>query len=340
MKFDYYLLNSYAPEADGDGPSLYEKWIEQVLAAEELGFECAWFTEHHFHRFGGMLPNPPLLIAALAQRTSRIRLGTAVIILPLYNPVHVAEDVAMLDILSNGRVDVGLGRGMGAQYFGVFGVDEATSQEKFDEQLRMLRLAWADEPFSWAGKFFQSPNPINVIPKPVQRPHPPLWIPASRDTSHARATGRDGMNLMTLPWFASTFEPTRAVVDAYRAGAGEGGIGRGQALGYMSVYVGETAARAREEANDAWEMGRAISDEYRGRSEENPLTYDIGVATSRGIFGDPEMCRRHIERIRDAVGLDRLALRFDFGGLPQDRVLASMRLFAREVAPHFAGDSR
>src|SRR5581483_10077439 len=115
MLFDYYLLNSYAPEADGPGPALYAKWIEQVVAAEELGFGCAWFTEHHLYAFGGMLPNPSLLMAALAQRTSRIRLGTAVTILPFYNTVRVAEDVAMLDLLSDGRIEVGLGRGMGAQ---------------------------------------------------------------------------------------------------------------------------------------------------------------------------------------------------------------------------------
>src|SRR5262245_11967798 len=112
LTFDYYVLNSYVPEAEGEGPDLYRKWREQVVLADELGFTCAWFTEHHFHPFGGMLPNPRLLIAALAQHTSRIRFGTAVIVLPFYNPVRVAEDVAMLDILSNGRLEVGIGRGM------------------------------------------------------------------------------------------------------------------------------------------------------------------------------------------------------------------------------------
>jgi alkanesulfonate monooxygenase SsuD/methylene tetrahydromethanopterin reductase-like flavin-dependent oxidoreductase (luciferase family) len=338
MKFDYYLLNSYAPEHDGDGPALYRKWIEQVQAAEELGYECAWFTEHHFYAMGGMLPNPSLLMAALAQCTTRIRLGTAVTILPFYNPVRVAEDVAMLDILSGGRVDVGLGRGMGAQYFDVFGVDEATSREKFAEQLAMIRMAWADDPFCWEGKYFQSPKPINVIPKPVQRPHPPLWIPAARDPAHAIEVGRDGLNLMTLPWFLPSFVPTREVVDAYRAGNGEPGRTAGQVMGYMSVYVGQTADLARRQAGPHWERARRISDEYRGRPEEHPLTYDIGVATGRAIFGDPEMCRTHVARVRDQIGLDRLALRFDFGGLPQECVLSSMRLFAQEVAPHFADD--
>jgi len=338
LKFDYYLLNSYVPEADGDGPALYRKWIEQVVLAEELGYECAWFTEHHFHVFGGMLPSPPLLIAALAQHTSRIRLGTAVIILPFYNPVRIAEDLAMLDILSNGRLEVGLGRGMGVQYYEVFGADQGTSQEKFEEQLAMLRAAWMEESFRWDGKFFQCSRPITVMPRPVQRPHPRLWIPAARDPAHARAIGREGMNLMTLPWFLPTFAITREVVDAFRAGVREGGHEEDgcEALGYMSVYVGETPERARQEAEPHWQRARRISDDQRGGPEAYPLTYDIGVATSRAIFGDPEMCRQHVALLRDELGLDRLALRFDFGGLPQDRVLSSMRLFAREVAPYFA----
>lgn len=243
----------------------------------------------------------------------------------------------MLDILSNGRIDVGLGRGMGAQYFDVFGADTETSQEKFAEQLAMLRLAWGDEPLRWEGKFFHSPNPINVIPKPVQRPHPPLWIPASRDPAHAREIGQDGMNLMTLPWFPSTFAVTRKVVDAYRAGIHEARRDGGQVMGYLSAYVGETPDRARREAIPYWERARQISEEYRGRPDENPLTYDIAAASGRAIFGDPEMCRKHVERVRDEIGLDRLALRFDFGGLPQPLVLASMRLFAREVAPYVSG---
>ena len=142
MKFDYYVLNSYIPAADGEGPELYSKWIEQVTLAEELGFECAWFTEHHFGRFGGMLPSPPMLMAALAQRTQRIRLGTAVVLLPLHHPLHVAEETAMLDILSNGRLEVGVGRGMATQPYQLFGTDPAIAQEKLEEQVEMLLAAW------------------------------------------------------------------------------------------------------------------------------------------------------------------------------------------------------
>jgi alkanesulfonate monooxygenase SsuD/methylene tetrahydromethanopterin reductase-like flavin-dependent oxidoreductase (luciferase family) len=338
MRFDYYLFNSYVPEADGDATALYAKWIEQVTVADQLGYGCAWLTEHHFRPVGGMLPNPALLLAALARHTSRIHLGTAVILLPFRNPVRVAEDIAMLDILSGGRVEVGVGRGMDNEYHPVFGVEASTAQDRFTESLAMLKAALGQESFTWDGAFYQCPTPISIMPKPVQRPHPPLWVPSSRHPENSRGIGRAGVNLMTLPWQPATFAVTREVIKAYREGmeeAGASAIGL-QVMGYMPVYVGETPERARAEAEPAWNRTRQLSDEHRPTSPTaDPLTYDMACTSSRAIFGDPAMCRAHVERIRGELGLDRLALRFDFGGLPQDRVLSSMRLFATEVAPTF-----
>lgn len=208
MEFDYYLFNSYIPEADGDGPALYRKWMDQVSAADDLGFGCAWFPEHHFRRVGGMLPNASLLIAALAQHTGRIRLETSVILLPLRDPVRVAEDIAMLDILSGGRINVGIGRGMDAEFHRVFAVDASIAQEKFAEGLNMLRAALRPEPFTWEGAYFQCPDPITLMPRAVQQPHPPLWVPASQPRAR-RAIGRAGVNLMTLPWQPATLAVTR-----------------------------------------------------------------------------------------------------------------------------------
>jgi len=295
MKFDYYVLNSYVPEVDGDATQLYAKWMEQVTLAEELGFDCAWFTEHHFRAFGGMLPSPQLLIAALAQRTTRIRLGIAVVILPFYNPVRIAEETAVLDILSDGRVDVGVGRGMGIQYYDVFGADPATAQEKLEEQVDLLRTAWAGDAFSWNGKYYQCPNPITLMPRPVQRPHPPLWMPVSGDPSHARWVGRLGVNLMTLPWNHPDFTTPRRVIDEYHCGLEEAGHAQNghEVMGYFPIYVGETQERARDEAEECWNRWRRISAEARGTPEREPLTYDLAVESSRAILGDPEMCRQH-----------------------------------------------
>ncbi|MFI5269890.1 MAG: LLM class flavin-dependent oxidoreductase [Chloroflexota bacterium] len=174
MKFDYYILNSYVRELDGEGPELYAKWIEQVELAEELGYSCAWITEHHFDDYGGMLPSPQLLIASLAQRTSHIRLGTSVSLLPMHQPVRIAEDMAVLDVLTNGRIEVGVGSGMAQTRYGVFGIDPADVRARLEEGVDVLVRAWTHEQFLWDGRFVHCPTPVTVRPRPV---HPPLSWP-------------------------------------------------------------------------------------------------------------------------------------------------------------------
>ena len=120
MKFGYYLLNTYVPELDGESPELYARWLEQIDTAEDLGFDSLWVTEHHFRYFGGMMPSPSVLLAAAAQRTRNMRLGAAVSILPMHNPLRIAEEFAMVDLLSNGRVILGAGRGMHPTEYKVF----------------------------------------------------------------------------------------------------------------------------------------------------------------------------------------------------------------------------
>lgn len=337
MKFDYYVLSTYVPEVDGDGAELYAKWIEQVTLAEELGFACAWFTEHHFGRFGGMLPSPQLLMAALAQHTTRIRLGTAVVLLPMHHPLRIAEETAMLDILCDGRLNVGVGRGMATQPYRVFGTDPADAQEKLEEQVEILLGAWTSTPFSWEGKHYEFPGPVTLRPRPLQHPHPPLWMPASSDTSHSRWIGRHGINLMTLPWLQG-FEVTRRVIADYRVGLRQGGYSEDerQVLSYLPAYVGETPEGAHAESEAYWRGFREVSDEERGGPAPNAVPCEALVAESRLIFGDPDLCRRHVRRIMEELpAVDRLALMFHFGGMPQELALASMRRFAREVAPEF-----
>ena len=335
VKFDYYVLNTYVPTADGDGPELYRKWIEQVVAAEELGFDGAWFTEHHFGRFGGMLPSPQMLIAALAQRTHRIRLGTAVVLLPMHHPLRVAEEMAMLDILSDGRLNVGVGRGMASQPYRIFGTDPAVAQEKLEEQVEILIGAWTSDPFCWQGKHYDVP-PITLRPRPLQRPHPSFWMPANTSTGHSQWIGRHGFNLMTVPWLQG-FEMTRQIIAEYRVGLREGGYAEDerQILSYLPAYVGETPEQARVESETYWNAFVEVTDEERGAPAPNRMPYGELLAGNRLIFGDAEECRRHINRITDELDVDRLALMFHFGGMPQELALAAMRRFATEVAPDF-----
>jgi alkanesulfonate monooxygenase SsuD/methylene tetrahydromethanopterin reductase-like flavin-dependent oxidoreductase (luciferase family) len=336
VKFDYYVLSTYHPSIDGDGPQLYAKWLDQVSLAEELGFDCAWFTEHHFGRFGGMLPSPQLLMAALSQRTHRIHLGTAVVLLPFHHPLQVAEETATLDILSGGRLEVGVGRGMASQPYLLFGTRPEEAQEKLEEQVEMLVSAWTSVPFRWKGKYFDCPDPIVVRPRPLQQPHPRLWMPANTDLSHAHWIGQHGLHLMTPPWLQG-LAVARNIIAAYRTGLRDGGHDPGshEVLAFLPVYVGETTESAREESERYWRGFREVSDEERGGPPPNALSCEAMVADSRLIFGDAEQCRRHVARITSELSVDRLALMFHFGGMPQEHALASLRRFATLVAPSF-----
>jgi alkanesulfonate monooxygenase SsuD/methylene tetrahydromethanopterin reductase-like flavin-dependent oxidoreductase (luciferase family) len=333
MKFDYYLLNTYFPELDGPAPRLYASWLEQALAAERLGYDTLWATEHHFRDFGGMLPNPQVLIAALAAVTQRIRFGTAVSILPLHHPIRIAEDMAMLDNISGGRIDVGVGRGMPHLEYDVYGADWPTAQDYVEEEVAILRGAWTERPFIWESEHYRYPKPMNVMPPPVQQPHPPVWMTANREESHFRWIGQQGLNLLTLPWVLPEYEISRRLIGAYREALAEGGHdpSRYEVLAMFPTHVAETDEEARLAAKH-WSNWTTQAFGERGSEILKTLDYDRVVAESRCIFGSPEECRQHVRRLSEELGITHVATVQHFGGMPQERVLESMRLFANEVA--------
>ena len=341
MKFDYYLLNTYVPELDGPPAELYTKFLGQAEAAEACGFDTAWFTEHHFRHFGGMVSSTTTLMAAVAQHTRRIRLGSAVVILPLHHPIAIAEQVAMLDQLSGGRVDVGIGRGMGAFEYKAFGSDFAAAQEHMEEQIAVLRAAWTNRPFTFKGRFYDFPDPMDVLPPPLQQPHPPIWLSAVFSEEHYRSIGRQGFNLMTIAWVQPNLARSKALIDCYREGLREGGHdpAKREIMIMFPMYCGETAGQVKEEAGPHWaNWHRLALEETKGlpeivRKGMERLNYDVMVGETRGLFGDPSALQAKLRYVRDELGVTRVAGVFHFGGMAQERALASMRLFSKEVAP-------
>jgi alkanesulfonate monooxygenase SsuD/methylene tetrahydromethanopterin reductase-like flavin-dependent oxidoreductase (luciferase family) len=334
MKFDYYILNSYVRDADGDAVTLYRSWLAQAIAADRLGYEIFWATEHHFRIFGGMLPNPQLLLSAIAPATTRIRLGTAVSTLPLHNPVRVAEDFAMLDNLSEGRIECGFGRGMLASEYDTFEKEWGVAQETLEEAVEMFEHALADPELVWHGKHFNVDPPVTVYPPPVQK-RPRIWMTANRSVEHFEWIGHHGYNLMTLPWMFPTLEAGRSLIGAYQSALARAGhdIADHEILGMLPAFVATRSDDAHDEAERGWAAWRKLSsDEHGGRVDPDFLSYSRMVSDSRGIFGDPSECRAHVDRLGAELGLTRLALVQHFGGISQDRVLESMKLFATEVA--------
>lgn len=339
MLFHSHLLPTYFPDRDPPFDTYFRQVLEQVQLAEELGFECFWFTEHHFVLYGGPVPNPALIMSAAAARTSRMRLGSAISILPLHHPVQIAEDYAMVDVVSGGRLEFGVGLGNAPTDFEVYSVPREESRDRFEEAVKVITAAWTQDRFSHDGRFWHIEDAA-VYPKVVQRPHPPIWVAGTSVTSLQWA-GRHGYNIMTV---AHPFPPERVrpSVTAWREGlieAGHDPADRHCKI-HLRVWVDENSERAREVAEAGIKRYDARQHEARiGMfSQGGPLpTYDWEnmLAQGRNVYGDPDQCIRGIENTRRFYDFDILSATFNFGGIPHENVVRAMRLFAKEVMPAF-----
>src|SRR5262249_47643427 len=191
-----------------------------MILAERLGYDSVWAREEHFYFFG-ICPSPQLFLTALARETSRLRLGTAISLLPFENPLRKAEDFAMLDILSNGRLNFGVGRGIIPAHFVGFGVDPHESRARYEESLAIIRQAWTQDTFSYEGKFWQVPS-LSVAPKPLQKPHPPIYRGTLSPESFEGAA-IVGDNAFVVPWLSAPIPEMKKRVDRYRAQVKEHG---------------------------------------------------------------------------------------------------------------------
>ncbi len=338
LDFGYYILNTYHPERDGDAARLYGRYLEQVAAAEAAGFGTVWATEHHFHRFGGMTPSPQLLLTAIAQRCRRLRLGTSVSILPLRHPLQVAEEFAMLDVLSDGRLEFGAGRGMALSGYVELGVDYATGQERFKEALTLVERAWTEPTLAFEGQYYRCPA-LTVLPRPLQRPRPPIWVTASADPASFRWIGERGYDLMILPWLFPIAEQRVALYREARAAAGHAGPGR--VLAMYPTHVADDPAAARARAEPCWaywrsllvpEMAPAAANRAGMAEQVQALDYDRVVAERHVPFGGVETALALV-RWLESFGVTHLGLTFHFGGIDHAAALRAIELWGREVGP-------
>src|SRR5262245_46882158 len=179
--------------------SVYESGLAQMLAAESLGYSSVWIAEHHFNDYG-LCPAPQVLASYVAARTTTLRLGMGVSLLPLHHPVDLAESLAVLDVVSGGRLDVGLGRGGTLQDYQTFQSDRADARARMEEGVALMQASWRGEPFDFPGRFHAAER-LHVRPRPVQRPHPPVFIACNSEDS-VRSAARLG-----LPTLSSFFVP-------------------------------------------------------------------------------------------------------------------------------------
>ncbi len=336
MRFHTHLLPTYFPESDPPFDVFLQQVLEQVQLAEELGFECFWFTEHHFVLYGGPVPNPAVIMAAAAARTSRIHLGSAISILPLHHPVQIAEDYAMVDVVSGGRLEFGVGLGNAPRDLEVYGVDREERRGRFEESIELIKAAWTNEQFSHHGKFWNMDD-VALYPRPVQQPHPRFWAAASSPESMLWA-GRQGFNVMTV---AHPFPPERArgAVPAWQAALKEAGHDPAahDCKIHVRVWVDESSERAREVAEAAIARYDARQHEAGIGRMPPPPVYDFQGMREQGrnVYGNPDECIKYMQATQRNYDFNIFSATFNFGGIPHKDVLRAMRLFATEVMPAF-----
>lgn len=337
MQFGVFLLLQ-SPAAQPSS-EVIPRAIELAQVAERLGFEAVWLAEHHFTNYSHS-SQPFVLLAHIAARTERIRLGTAIIPLPLHDPLLVAEQAATVDVLSHGRLELGLGKGYQQYQFDRLSVSRHEGLAAFDELVDLTVRALRGEPFSFSGATRQVPETL-VYPQPIQRP-PPIWyVVNSTDGEAVASAARRGFNL-----FTGVLEPISALTDV-RAQLDALGLPRRPRIGTQRpVFVTRSEREAREVVEEARWNGRVTV----------AMRHDIGqvaggvvlplalpgepdteaILDDRVVIGTPERCIHQIRRIRDGLGADVFNASFWFGDLAQERVLASMQLFADEVMPALA----
>ncbi|MEC9013048.1 MAG: LLM class flavin-dependent oxidoreductase [Chloroflexota bacterium] len=190
-----FALFSHVPWPEGTDPKqVYQDITEEFILGEELGFTSAWMAEHHFTRYGlGAAPN--VLASNIVAKTSTIRIGSAVFVSPLHLPARLAEEIATLDVLSGGRIDVGFGRGAAQSEYNVANVPIEESQERFQESITMIEGLWSNKNYSFDGKHYKITN-ANIVPQPLQNPHPPIYIAATRSTATQEFVAGSGHPLL------------------------------------------------------------------------------------------------------------------------------------------------
>ena len=321
---------------DGRGlEKMVQRAIAEAQAAERYGFDGAFLTEHH-QEPSGYLPAPLVTAGAIAAKTEEIKIGTAVLLLPLYHPVHVAEEAAVVDLISGGRLILGVGLGYQEQDFRAFGVPMSQRVSHFEEGIQIVRGAWQQDHFSFAGKRFRVDD-LSLVPKPVQSASggAPIWIGASSNAAIERA-GRLGDCWITNPM--PKLDTVRRQGEHFRRVSAEHGR-PGQIAVLREAWVAGTRDAAREEYGPAvLETHRYYYRHgayYRDVPSEADLSLDR-VAEGRLVLGSPEDCIRQIEEWHAAAGAEWFLLRFSHPtGPAHEKVLAAMRLFGQKVIPHF-----
>jgi len=310
----------------------FEETLMECERAEALGFDSVWLGEHHNSSF--FYPTPLIGLAAIACRTNRLRLGTGVLLLPLYHPVAVAEEGAMVDMISRGRLILGIGAGYAPEEFAAFGLSSKERGSRLDEGASLLNRLWTEKNVTHKGRHYQVTN-VTIGPRPLQVPRPPIWFGGWAEPAIRRAA------LLGDAWIggpSARLDELAACVRLYEEAQKSAGkvVHSKQVALIRYVFVAESLKRAHAVAGDPF-LKFFENTYFRFphpvvKRPEGP--YDIRqLAQDRIILGDPASCIEQIGRFRRELGITHLVCRISSPGIPRDDALASIDLFTREVMP-------
>jgi alkanesulfonate monooxygenase SsuD/methylene tetrahydromethanopterin reductase-like flavin-dependent oxidoreductase (luciferase family) len=346
MKFG--IMNLFPLAGSQDDRQVINDSLEEAVLADEFGFDSFWLAEHHFSGYG-ILGNPLVFAGAIAQRTKRITIGTAVMVIPFYNPMRLAEDAALVDVLSNGRLVLGCGRGYQPKEFAGFGIDPKTSIDRYNETIDLLRLAWTKDNWSYHGKHFQYDD-MTVYPRPVRGEVPILHAAVSPDSFER--LGRGGEKIITSP----NFTPLRIMKNNFelygRALRDSGHDPSSYERPYMQqTWCGPDEAGRREAAEAAHRyykmVGHVLPGAQKGLvdDDERQLAYYAKVKkgidlltveqalTHGGNFGSEQQVVDTLHVLQEELGVTHYICWFRIPTLDRSRALKSMETFASRVIP-------
>ena len=329
---------------------IFKDSMELIQAAEDSGSEGVWLAEYHFDPGRSVLSAPVTVAGAVAARTKKVKIGLAVHVLPLRNPVQIAEEIATLDHLSDGRLDFGIGRAAFPRIYQGYGFDYAESRDRFDECLEIILRSWTEERFSFKGKFYQYDD-LCVVPKPLQKPHPPIRIGATSEDTF-ELVGRMGYPIFINPSRVTTLLDLKPLVaEFHQAREKAGHTGQVDVGLRVPVYVAETKEKAYSEPKESTmfqmqrlinvitqsigEAGISAGDDRAAQAERlKAMTYE-DVLANTVVYGTPESVVERLQQLQEELGLTQVIYEVNFGcNVPLEHQIKAVQLINEQVAPN------
>jgi len=358
----FYLIQADEARTPQTGYQRFWETVEEVTYAEQMGFESSWFVEHHFEPEHSFSSTPEITLTALSQRTSTMRFGFGVAMIPTHHPLRLAAQVATMDILSNGRIDFGAGRSKTPHQLAPFGVGLEETREKMIETLSIIPRTWTEEVFSHQGQYYQIP-PREVVPKPVQQPHPPMWLACTQEET-LRIAGEMGLGCMMN--VAGGIEKTARSIEMYKQSVRDakpvGKFINDRVIVSMLTYCDEHNQRALERGGEigAWSKNvglarnnrlwegidtSSVPEDYRsyvpggGNRRAEVLSPQDFLRSGGYCIGDPDACIQVLEQY-EALGIDGVLCSVQHGLTMHHEAMNTIRLFGEYIIPHFREKER